>query len=144
MVTGTGERRLGTAQAAARADQRPLSALISAALLLLGAVAGVGGFAGAGTVSAVSSPSSVASASTTSTRVSTDRRSAPVLGKPGSQQQVSGWARHHPEPADVAVIGTYPPAGLVDAPIPTGTAGFALTIDVSHQGRAPPAGSLLS
>ena len=120
-----------------------MSGLVSAALLLLSVVAGVGGFVSAGATAAVAKVSTVASPSTTSTRVAADRRSTPVLSTLGSRQQVLGAAPQHPEFADVAVTGWLPPFGLGTVSIPSESAALVLTIQVTHRGRAPPAGSLL-
>lgn len=135
-------RRIGAAQVAAT---RPLSALISAALLLLTVVAGVGGVGGFAALSlpAGSPVSTVAAASSIATPVVGDRRAAPALGTPAKPQHAAGWAPHHPEPADLTALGRQQPAGLVDATVEAAPAVVALTVQVSHRGRAPPAGSLL-
>jgi hypothetical protein len=141
-------RRDGGAQAAAT---RPLSALISAALLLLTVVAGVGGvggFSGLGKTS-VAPVSTVAAASTIGIPVVGDRRAgerraAPALGTPGHQQHASGWLPHSPELADLPAIAWQPPFGLADSAVEPAPAVIALTIQLSHRGRAPPAGSLLT
>jgi hypothetical protein len=148
-------RRDGAAWAAATG---PLSALISAALMLLlmvAGVGGVGGFAALGAAPPSPGPASVAlgtapavpastlaAASTVGVPVSKDRRAVPVLGTPSSQLYKAGSVPPLPEAADVPVAGWQPPAGLVDAVVPAGPAVVALTIRVSHRGRAPPARSL--
>jgi hypothetical protein len=147
-------RRIGGAQASAT---RPLSALISAALLLLAVVAGVSGvagFAGPG-VTAGPGPSAgpavattVVAASTTSIPIATERRSVTVLGTAAkSRQEAAGWAPqhpHHPQPADVALVPVVKPLRFVQAPVRAGPSVVTLTILVSHRGRAPPAGTLLT
>ena len=120
-----------------------MSGLVSAALLLLSVVAGVGGFVGAGVSAAAAKVSTVAAASTTSSRVAAERRSTPVMSTLGSRQQVFGAAPHHPEPADLAVRQWHGPTGPGSLRIPAASAELVLTIQVSHRGRAPPAGSLL-
>jgi len=157
----------GGAQAAVTrptiAITRPISALISAALLLLTVVAGVGGvggFAGLGKTAAASAGTTAPATTTTPavaastiavplagdrrTAPTGDRRAAPALGTPSSQQHTAGWAPHHPEAAHVPAIGWQQPIGLTHLAVEAGPAVIALTIQVSHRGRAPPAGSLLT
>jgi hypothetical protein len=148
-------RRITTTQVAVR---RPIAVLLSAALMLLVTVAGVGGVGGfaalgaapsragaasvtLGTVPAVPA-SALAAASTVGIPVSKDRRAVPALGTPSSQLYKAGSLPPHPDAADVPVTGWQPPAGLVDAVAQASSAVVALTIQVSHRGRAPPAGSL--
>jgi hypothetical protein len=136
------------------AATRPLSALISAALLLLTMVAGVGGvggFAGLGPASAApraqaaAAPSTVAAAaSTIGTPVTGERRAAPALGTASSKKHTAGWAPNDPESAELPAAGWQSPVGLVDAAVSAPPAVLALTIQVSHRGRAPPVGSLFS
>jgi hypothetical protein len=147
-------RRITTTQVAVR---RPIAVLLSAALMLLVTVAGVGGVGGfaalgaapsragaasvtLGTVPAV--PASALAASTVGIPVSKDRRAVPALGTPSSQLYKAGSLPPHPDAADVPVTGWQPPAGLVDAVVQASSTVVALTIQVSHRGRAPPAGSL--
>ena len=148
-------RRDGGAWAAAT---RPISVLISAALMLLimvSGVGGVGGFAGLGpaptrpgsaSVALGTAPAvpaaALAAVSTIGMPVSKDRRAVPALGTPSSQQHKAGWVPLHPEAADVPATDWQPPAGLIDTVIEASPAVVALTILVSHRGRAPPAGSL--
>jgi len=141
-------RRIGEAQVAAT---RPLSALISAAFLLLAVVAGVSGVAGFADPAAAATPvgarsiTSTAAASTTSIPLVTERRSVTVLGaSSGSRPELAGWAPHHPEHADLPVAPPVQPARFVQAPVRAGPSVVVLTIQVSHRGRAPPAGSLLT
>jgi hypothetical protein len=127
------------------AAARPVSALISAALLLLTVVAGVGeagGFAVLGRAPAAP-VTTVAAVSTIAVPVTGDRRAAPALRVHRGKLHAAGWAPLQPEPADVAATGWQPPTGLVDLAVEAGPAVVALTIEVSHRGRAPPAGSPL-
>lgn len=143
-------RRIGEGQVAAT---RPLSALISSALLLLAVMAGVSGVAGfAGPAAPGAGPStgsppvtSSAAASTTSIPITGERRSVTVLGaSTGSRPVASGWAPHHPEHADLPVAPPVQPVRFVQAPVRAGPSVVVLTIQVSHRGRAPPAGSLFT
>lgn len=139
--------RMSSARVAAT---RPLSALISAALLLLTVVAGVGGvggFAGLGQPSAAP-VATVAAASTiavpvTGERRAGERRAGPALGT-STGQHAAGWAPQLPEPADLPAAAGWPPAGSAGPVVEVAPVVIALTIQVSHRGRAPPAGSLLS
>jgi hypothetical protein len=134
-------RRNGAAQAAAT---RPISALISAALLLLAVVAGVGGVGGFSTLGSTSAKrtATVAAASTIAVPVTHDRRNAPALRTPGTHQHKDGWAPlHAPEVAsDLPAVSWQQPTGLIDLPVEARPDVIALTIEVSHRGRAPPAG----
>jgi hypothetical protein len=133
--------RIGAARVAVT---RPVSALISAVLLLLTTVAGVGGVGGFAALGKAPSRagSTVAAASTIAVPVAGERRAALGLGIAGGHQRMAGWAPHHPDSADVPAAGWQPPAGLADATVEAGPAVLALTVQVAHRGRAPPAGSL--
>jgi hypothetical protein len=137
--------RMSSARVAAA---RPLSALISGVLLLLTVVAGVGGvggFAGVGRPSA-QPVTTVAAASTVAVvagdRRTGDRRAATALGSPAGQQHAAGWTPPLPEPADLPAIAWQHPAGPAAPAVEAAPTVIALTIQVSHRGRAPPAGSL--
>jgi hypothetical protein len=85
----------------------------------------------------------VASASTIAVPVAGDRRSAPALNAPGSLKRLAGWAPQHPDAADLPA--TDRPLSRFTAPaVEAEPAVIALTIQVSHRGRAPPAGLPLS
>ena len=136
-------RRIGVAAAAATGS---ISGLISAVLLLLTVVAGVGGGAESAVLSRASAApiATLAATSTSALPVSGDRRAAPVLGSPSSQQYKAGWTPRQAEAADVPAADWQPPRGLIDAAVAASPAVILLTIRVSHRGRAPPAASLLT
>jgi hypothetical protein len=144
-MAGMQKRMSGSRVAAAR----PLSALISAALLLLTVVAGVGGVGGfaalgqpsAAPVATVAAASTIAVPVVGDRRVG-DRRTATALGTAGQQHSI-GWAPHPPEPADLPATAWRLPLGSASSAVEVAPAVVALTIQVSHRGRAPPAGSLL-
>src|SRR4051812_2313252 len=139
-------RRIGGAQSVAT---RPLSALISAALLLLAGVSGVAGFAGptASGAPAATGPSTGRAAVTTVSATTPAprprpggppappgppppptppvpaRRSVTVVGiSAGSRPDASGWAPHHPETADVPVTPVLPVPRFVQSPVRAGPA----------------------
>jgi len=123
---------------------RPVSALISAALLLLTVVAGgagLGGFAALGRAPAA--PAAVAAASTIAVPVAGDRRSAPALSAPGTFKRLAGGAPQHPDAADLPAADRRP-SRFTAAAVEAEPAVIALTLLVSHRGRAPPAGLPLS
>jgi hypothetical protein len=125
---------------------RPFSVLISAALLLLTMVAGVGGtggFAALGRTSAAPL-STAAAASAIAVPVVGERRAAPVLGSPGNHRHASGWSPHLPDPATAPGPGWQFPSGPLTSVVPAAATVVALTVQVSHRGRAPPLGLLLS
>jgi hypothetical protein len=157
-------RRIGSPLQATTSAVRRLVALVAVLLLAglgLGAgsvVAGgspavatsiglTGSVGSVGSAAAVSLPSS-SSPTVSSSRASTpapglaERRQAPAKVVAGARSAAS-WASVQPEPvADVPVGGWLPPPGRVAGVVAASPEVIALTIRVSHSGRAPPAGVL--
>jgi hypothetical protein len=138
-------RVTGRVQGARVAVAPAFSALIGAALLLLTMIAGVGG---AGALSAIGTASAtpvlaVGAVSTNAAQTTGDRRATTLPGV-GSRQQHPGWAPDRVDAGEPVATGWQQPSGLVDLAVEAGPSIIALTIQVSHRGRAPPAGSLLS
>jgi hypothetical protein len=136
------DRRIGTP--AGPHGRGAVGAVLSSVLLLLLVVSGANGFAArGGSVHSSSAVPTAAAAGSVSTPGTPDRRQSPEAGGAARYQYEAGWAPLHPEPADVVVNAWRSPPGLVEPATGTGPAVVALTVRVSHRGRAPPAGSLL-
>jgi hypothetical protein len=125
------------------------AAVVSAALLLVGVVAGfAAGAAGAAApvsqTSGSSSGSSVPMLAVTGTRsaaLTSDRRQAGVLSTLGSPRQASGGSPVDPPLADLPAVGWRQPTRPAHSVVDAETSGFALSVPGTQRSRAPPAGT---
>jgi hypothetical protein len=121
------------------------AALVSAALLLVGVVAGFapGAAAPVSQTSGSSSSSSIPTLAVTGTRsaaLTSDRRQAGVLSTFGSPRQASGGSPVDPPPADLPAAGWRQPTRPAHSVVDAETSGFAVSVPGTQRSRAPPAG----